>query len=205
MSVLIERIQERLAACKTNPTRASAQIGLGKHYLRDIIYGRSQTPGINGLAETARVLGCSVAYLIGETDELEAAAGPDPIGIGGLIRAARKAKDLGQADIADQLGVTVQAVSQWERSETMPSGINLLKLSGILGIELPHGVVIPGQNKLTDLREQIEEITDLLHALDKIGDGIGGADGFAVSAVALNAKYIADNVLDALKAMEGSR
>ncbi|MDX3930238.1 MAG: hypothetical protein QHC90_31250 [Shinella sp.] len=56
--------------------------------------------------------------------------------------------------------------------------------------------------KLPMLREQIKEVIDLLHAMDKIGDGIGGADGYAVSAVALNAKSIADNVVDALKAIE---
>jgi transcriptional regulator with XRE-family HTH domain len=133
---------------------------------------------------------------------LRAAVGLDTIC--SMIRAGRKALSLGQADIAYQLDVTVQAVSQWERDETMPSGINLLKLSDVLGFDLPHSVaLIPDQNKLSELREQIEEVIDLLHALDKIGDGIGEADGFAVSAVALNAKSIAENVLDGFRAMGG--
>lgn len=127
------------------------------------------------------------------------------ITLGDEIRVARKAKRFRQANVADQLGVTVQAVSQWERDETIPSGINLLKLCGLLGIDLPHGAAlnIPDQNvsRLPDLQEQIEEISAFLHALDKIGDGIGGSDGYAVSAVALNAKSMAENVLDALLAM----
>lgn len=124
--------------------------------------------------------------------------------IGSSIRSARKARNLSQSDIADQLGVTVQAVSQWERDETIPTGINLLKLSGILGIELPHGVdLIPSQNKVSELREQLEEVIDLLHAIDKIGDGIGGADGYSVSAVAIAAKSVADNALDILRSVGG--
>ncbi len=124
--------------------------------------------------------------------------------LGSTLRTARKMKCLGQSEIAAQMGVTVQAVSQWERDETTPSGMNLLKLSGVLGIDLPHGVQMP-LPRLTELREQIEEISDLLHALDKVGDGIGGADGYAVSAVALNAKSIAQNSLSLLQAMEGAR
>jgi transcriptional regulator with XRE-family HTH domain len=123
---------------------------------------------------------------------------------GALIRLARKALNLGQADVANSLDVTVQAVSQWERGETMPRGINMLKLSGILCIDLPSGLSnmqIPHKARLSELREQIVEVDDLLHALDKIGDGIGGADGFAISAVALNAKSIIANVLDHLRSM----
>lgn len=80
----------------------------------------------------------------------------------------------------------------------------------LLGVRAPDEAGparnIPGQNnipKLSELREQIEEIADLLHALDKIGDGIGGADGYSVSAVAIAAKSVADNALDAVRAMGG--
>jgi len=61
--------------------------------------------------------------------------------IGEQIRAARKAKGLRQHAVADQLGVTVQAVSQWERDKTVPSQLNLIKLATLLefkvdGVEL---------------------------------------------------------------------
>lgn len=58
--------------------------------------------------------------------------------------------------------------------------------------------------RLSELREQIEEVSDLLHALDKIGDGIGGKDGYAVSAVASNAKAIAESALDRVRTMESA-
>lgn len=61
--------------------------------------------------------------------------------IGEQIKAARKAKGLRQHAVADELGVTVQAVSQWERDKTVPSQLNLIKLSALLdckvdGLEL---------------------------------------------------------------------
>ncbi|RSC31511.1 XRE family transcriptional regulator [Agrobacterium sp. FDAARGOS_525] len=143
--------------------------------------------------------------------------------VGPQIRYARIARNMGQADVADALGVTVQAVSQWERDETTPSGLNLLKLHKLLALEIPSNLAgleavhladeaLPENeareggshatpSRVSELLEYTQEIHDLLHALDKMGDGIGGADGFAVSAVALSAKSIADNVAHALQTM----
>lgn len=73
-------------------------------------------------------------------------------------------------------------------------------LDALLGIaDTNDGILLPKQKKEAELREQIEEVIDLLHAIDKIGDGIGGQDGFAVSVVALNTKSIADNALAMLR------
>lgn len=56
--------------------------------------------------------------------------------------------------------------------------------------------------KMVELAEQAQEVIDLLGALDKIGDGIGGADGFAVSAVAIAARSVADNVYQYFRVRE---
>ncbi|WP_275790478.1 hypothetical protein [Pararhizobium gei] len=55
--------------------------------------------------------------------------------------------------------------------------------------------------KLQAAIDDAEEVRDLLHALDKIGDGIGGADGYAVSAVAIAARSVADNLVHGLKVL----
>lgn len=52
--------------------------------------------------------------------------------LGQQIKAARRAKNVRQHTIATELGVTVQAVSQWERDKTVPSQMNLMKLSQLL-------------------------------------------------------------------------
>ena len=49
--------------------------------------------------------------------------------IGENIIRLRKAKDLTQEQLAEQLGVTFQAVSSWERNEYLPETANLRKLA----------------------------------------------------------------------------
>ena len=53
--------------------------------------------------------------------------------IGQRIAELRKEKGWTQAELADKLGVTHQAVSQWERSETLPDILTLPKLAEIFG------------------------------------------------------------------------
>ena len=124
---------------------------------------------------------------------------------GPAIRAAREAKGWSQAELAAKAGTYQQMVDRIERGVVRHSRLVPALKAALELDDAPAAPTAGALHKLTDLREQIEEITDLLHALDKIGDGIGGADGFAVSAVALNARSVADNVLDALKAMGGAR
>lgn len=56
--------------------------------------------------------------------------------LGQQISEARKAKNIRQNVIAQELGVTVQAVSQWERDKTIPSQLNLMRLSALLDIKI---------------------------------------------------------------------
>ena len=53
--------------------------------------------------------------------------------IGQRIAELRKQKGLTQAELADMLGVTHQAVSQWERSETLPDILTLPRIAEIFG------------------------------------------------------------------------
>jgi hypothetical protein len=69
MDTLVARLKERIEACNTNISRASLEMGFGRQILRDIINGRSKSPSIAVVEAAARVLDCSVSYLVGETDE----------------------------------------------------------------------------------------------------------------------------------------
>lgn len=53
--------------------------------------------------------------------------------VGTKIAALRKAKDMTQMELADHMGVSYQAVSNWERGNTMPDISKLVELSQILG------------------------------------------------------------------------
>lgn len=55
--------------------------------------------------------------------------------LGEEIRRAREEKHLSQEDLAEQLGVSRQAVSKWENGTAFPQGINREMLNRILGLK----------------------------------------------------------------------
>lgn len=55
-----------------------------------------------------------------------------PTGLGARIRAARKARKLSQPKLAEALGVSSQAVGQWESGATRPTSHRLEQLAAVL-------------------------------------------------------------------------
>ena len=62
--------------------------------------------------------------------------------LGEQIRRARENKNLSQEDLAEQLGVSRQAVSKWENDTSVPQGINRELLSKLLELELELGTSV---------------------------------------------------------------
>lgn len=60
--------------------------------------------------------------------------------LGEQIRQARENKNLSQEELADQLGVSRQAVSKWENDTSIPQGINRELLSKLLELEMGNTV-----------------------------------------------------------------
>jgi len=58
--------------------------------------------------------------------------------IGNKISEARKGKNLSQAQLAQQLSVSSQAVGKWERGESMPDIITFNRLAEVLGVDLNY-------------------------------------------------------------------
>lgn len=58
--------------------------------------------------------------------------------IGNKIAEARKKLNLSQAQLSERLFISAQAVSKWERGESMPDIITLNRLAEILGLDLNH-------------------------------------------------------------------
>lgn len=69
--------------------------------------------------------------------------------IGNKIAQARKEQSMSQAQLADQLFISAQAVGKWERGESVPDIIMVSKLANILGVDLNYfsGHTQPGQNE----------------------------------------------------------
>ena len=56
--------------------------------------------------------------------------------IGKKITALRKERDMTQVELADKIGVTYQAVSSWERGNSMPDIAKLPDISQVLGVSI---------------------------------------------------------------------
>ncbi len=72
--------------------------------------------------------------------------------LGTRIAEARKLNDLTQRDLAEALGVSVQAVSQWENGKTDASA-RLMSLAHALRVD---PVFLTGENKSTDFSSDVQ-------------------------------------------------
>lgn len=62
----------------------------------------------------------------------------EPGMIGGKIAKARKERNMSQAQLAQQLFISPQAVGKWERGESIPDIITFNRLAEILGVDLNY-------------------------------------------------------------------
>src|SRR4051812_15432407 len=81
--------------------------------------------------------------------------------IGNKIAGARKKIDLSQAELAERVSISPQAVGKWERGESMPDIMVLNKLAEIFGVDLNYfsgdfqtkGVVAPDEKFIKETEE----------------------------------------------------
>lgn len=74
---LAERVKKRLDDLDMSALAASKAAGMSESFVRDILRLRVRSPGATALATLARVLQCSVDYLLGQADDVGA---PPPEG-----------------------------------------------------------------------------------------------------------------------------
>lgn len=74
--------------------------------------------------------------------------------IGANIMKARKAKGLTQMALADALGISFQAVSNWERGQTCPDISNLSELSKVLDVSIDE---LLGNRRAAEITRKITE------------------------------------------------
>src|SRR5664279_1823464 len=58
--------------------------------------------------------------------------------IGNKIAEARKKVNISQAQLAQRLFISPQAVGKWERGESMPDIITFIRLAEIMGVDLNY-------------------------------------------------------------------
>ena len=93
--------------------------------------------------------------------------------IGAYIAQLRKEKGLTQQDLGDRLGISFQAVSKWERGETLPDTAILLDLANALGTSVD--CILNGGSQILCYRGRftVSQMRDGILALKQMGELLG--------------------------------
>lgn len=93
--------------------------------------------------------------------------------VGEQIAALRKAKGITQNELGERIGVSFQAVSKWERGETLPDIMLLPDLAKIL--ETTTDYILLGSEKVIEYKGKFT-VTDIkkgLNCLKNVGEYLG--------------------------------
>ena len=117
--------------------------------------------------------------------------------VGIQIANLRKAKGLTQNDLGDRLGVTFQAVSKWERGETLPDTAILVDLANAL--ETSVDSILTGGQQVFRYRGKItvSQMRDGILALKQMGEALGQDNGLYRNAIEGINKGMNTNIEDA--------
>lgn len=75
--------------------------------------------------------------------------------LGNQIKSLRQAKGLTQEALAEQLGVTAQAVSKWERNAALPDIGMLPQLSVLFGVTIDQLFAIPDEDRIDRIQNML--------------------------------------------------
>ncbi|WP_313637158.1 helix-turn-helix transcriptional regulator [Paenibacillus sp.] len=97
----------------------------------------------------------------------------DAIKVGKQISYLRKVKNLTQSELGERLNVSFQAVSKWERGETLPDTAILIDLANVLGTTVD--TILTGGEKVMEYKGKItvEEMREGINSLEKVGQLLG--------------------------------
>lgn len=93
--------------------------------------------------------------------------------IGEQIAALRKQKGMTQNDLGERLGISFQAVSKWERGETLPDTAILLDLARVL--DTSTDCILTGGQQIVNFKGKItvKQMADGIRCLGQMGDLLG--------------------------------
>lgn len=107
----------------------------------------------------------------------------EPKKVGGQIAMLRKVKQLTQAELGERLGVSFQAVSKWERGETLPDVGILPDLAAVL--ETTVDSILNGGEKMTAYKRKItiEQMREGIECFVRMGELLGKDNLFYIGAI----------------------
>lgn len=93
--------------------------------------------------------------------------------IGEQLTELRKRKGLTQSELAERIGVSFQAVSKWERGESLPDISLLTDLSRILEVSVDY-ILLSGENTVAYKgRVSVSDLIEGLNCIKKAGEYLG--------------------------------
>lgn len=97
----------------------------------------------------------------------------DNMSVGKQLSLLRTGKGITQAELGERLGVSFQAVSKWERGETLPDVGILTELADVLETTVDN--ILRGGASMTNFRGKIkvEDIINGINSLKKMGELLG--------------------------------
>lgn len=93
--------------------------------------------------------------------------------MGARLSKLRRDKNLNQEELAENLGVSRQAVSKWERGESTPDISNLIALSELYDVSIDY--LAKGQSQEDTQEEPIEKPQNNENAQSKIDEAVSEA------------------------------
>jgi len=119
--------------------------------------------------------------------------------IGRQIALLRKEKRLTQNELGDRLGVSFQAVSKWERGETLPDTSILLDLAAVLGTSVDF--ILSGGSQILKYKGKITvgQMRDGILALRQMGELLGRDNALYRHAVEGINEKMSTNIEDAFR------
>lgn len=112
--------------------------------------------------------------------------------VGAQIAALRKAKGLTQNELGERVGVSFQAVSKWERGETLPDTAILPDLANVL--ECSVDLILLGGEKQVEYKGKVA-VADLrkgLLCLKNMGECLGNNIIYRAAVEGINTKMNTD-------------
>lgn len=93
--------------------------------------------------------------------------------IGNQIAMLRKQKRLTQSELGERLGISFQAVSKWERGETLPDTAILLDLANALGTSVD--IILSGGDQALHYKGKftVSQIQEGILSLKQMGELLG--------------------------------
>ncbi len=91
---------------------------------------------------------------------------------GKTIAALRREKNMTQAELAEQMGVTEKAVSKWERDLSYPDTATLPRLAEILGVTIDELMLANGEAAKPQ-KSELRDVTLLICKSVALAMGIG--------------------------------